>query len=61
LTDIHVHFAKLFSLLQQQTLALYYSPGTSAGITYSAADLLRKGSRSAAVQAEIICYDHQGY
>ena len=36
-------------------------PGTRAGITYSAADLLHKRSRSAAVQAEIIRYGHQGY
>jgi len=36
-------------------------PGTRAGITYSAADLLRKCSRSATVQAEIIRYSHQGY
>jgi len=34
---------------------------TRAGITYSAADLLRKRSRSATVHAEIIRYGHQGY
>ena len=37
------------------------STGSLAGITYSAADLLRKCSRSATVQAEIIRYSHQGY
>jgi len=36
-------------------------PGTCAGITYSAADLLRKRSLSATLQAEIIRYSHQGY
>jgi len=37
------------------------STGSRAGITYSAADLLRKRSRSATVHAEIIRYGHQGY
>jgi len=36
-------------------------PGTRAGMTYSAADLLRKRTRSAAVQVEIIRYGRQGY
>ena len=34
---------------------------TRASITYSAADLLRKRSRSATMQAEIIHYGHQVY
>jgi len=37
------------------------SDTSRAGITNSAADLLRLHSRSAAVQAEIIRYGHQGY